>query len=562
MNDKRSRIARAMMAVMGLATLASSARAADLQIWPVDAMLKVFRDATPAKPIVAVAEVARGEHASLQVVVRSDVEMKDLRARLSPLTLEGGDAKFVGRAPRFVGYVPVDRPMQLPPNNGLPRPPADYPDPLLECESIDVAARQAQPVWLTVKVPVDARPGTYRGTLSLTCEIGGEAVSARQAVAVKVYPATVKRTRLWVTNWFAMTSVGMDIHPKRGTPEYDALMRRFARNMAEHRQNVIKIPVLPLTTFTVGDDGELEMDFSQFDHWVKIFTEEGVIGRIEGAHFAGRRGGFYGPFVMSYRYVAGDEVKSGRADPTSPKVDRFYGRFLPALVKHLKENGWLDGYMQHLGDEPIPLNGKSYRQMAEVVRKHAPELKTIDACLMTGLVGALDIWVPQLNVWHVAYDHFRERQRAGDEVWFYTCVFPQAPYANRFIEQRLLTTRLLHWINFRYGATGYLHWGYNKGWGSNPFKNPTRKHTYPDYLPAGDICIVYPGKDGPIDSIRHEAMRDGIVDHELLSQLAERDAAAADRLAAKHVIDFNEYNTDVRAFRATRRELLERLSKR
>jgi len=35
---------------------------------------------------------------------------------------------------------------------------------------------------------------------------------------------------------------------------------------------------------------------------------------------------------------------------------------------------------------------------------------------------------------------------------------------------------------------------------------------------------------------------------------------AAARLAAKHVIDFDRYNCDVAAFRATRRELLELLS--
>ncbi len=81
------------------------------------------------------------------------------------------------------------------------------------------------------------------------------------------------------------------------------------------------------------------------------------------------------------------------------------------------------------------------------------------------------------------------------------------------------------------------------------------------YLPAGDAWIVYPGKDGPLDSIRFETMRDGIVDHELLSQLAERDKAAAQKLAETFVLKFDQYNTDVTAFRAARRELLERLSK-
>ncbi len=121
-------------------------------------------------------------------------------------------------------------------------------------------------------------------------------------------------------------------------------------------------------------------------------------------------------------------------------------------------------------------------------------------------------------------------------------------------------TRLLHWINFRYGVTGYLHWGYNY-WSSDAFRQVS---VYAEggalILPAGDSWIVYPGKDGPLDSIRYEAMRDGIVDHELLSRLAERDADATRRLAEKHVIDFNKYDSDVSTFRASRREMLELLS--
>ncbi|MCZ7640085.1 MAG: DUF4091 domain-containing protein [Verrucomicrobia bacterium] len=142
-----------------------------------------------------------------------------------------------------------------------------------------------------------------------------------------------------------------------------------------------------------------------------------------------------------------------------------------------------------------------------------------------------------------------------------TCVFPQGEYANRFIEQPLIKTRLLHWINFRYGITGYLHWGYNHWTSDSPFTHTTRAHGGPAYLPAGDPWIVYPGKDGPLDSIRFEAMRDGIADHELLCQLGERDAALAERLARQHVQAFDRYDTDVAQFRATRRELLRSLSR-
>ncbi|HEV2294771.1 MAG TPA: hypothetical protein VGR35_13030 [Tepidisphaeraceae bacterium] len=62
-----------------------------------------------------------------------------------------------------------------------------------------------------------------------------------------------------------------------------------------------------------------------------------------------------------------------------------------------------------------------------------------------------------------------------------------------------------------------------------------------------------------IDSVRFEAMRDGIADYELFCQLAERaerHEAAAERLVARHVLDFDRYDCDVKTFRDTRREML------
>ena len=266
-------------------------------------------------------------------------------------------------------------------------------------------------------------------------------------------------------------------------------------------------------------------------------------------------------FVIGIRRVQDCKVLAETVEPASPQADAFHARFLPALVNHLQAKGWLEIYTQHLGDEPIEMNAGTYKAMAALVRKHAPELKIIEACHCQGLVGAIDVWVPQLNFVHEQHEHYRQRQAAGEEVWFYTCVFPQGDYANRFIEQPLIKTRLLHWINYRYGLTGYLHWGYNF-WlpDQDPFKKLTRPHGGPEYLPAGDAWIVYPGKDGPLDSIRFEAMRDGIADYELLSMLAEKDRPAADRLAAGLIQGFDHYDTDVTRFRRARRELLRLLA--
>ncbi len=256
-----------------------------------------------------------------------------------------------------------------------------------------------------------------------------------------------------------------------------------------------------------------------------------------------------------------NQILGKRVDPGSPEADKFYSRFLPAFVNHLHDKGWFDRYVQHLADEPIKTNADSYRVISELVHKYAPELPTMEALHTKKLVGAIDIWVPELDYLAKDYEHYKERQKAGEEVWMYTCVFPQGEYANRFIEQPLLKTRLLHWINYKYGITGYLHWGYNKWRDKDPYEHNTPPHPFPPYLPAGDAWIVYPGRNGPWDSIRFEAMRDGIVDHELLSRLAEVEPEKARELAARHVLDFDEYDTDIETFRSTRRELLELVSK-
>jgi hypothetical protein len=547
-----------LLLLCGLLTAAG--RQPGLQVWPVDPLIKVFPDATPGPAGEAQAEVARGECASLQVVVRAETAIKGLRAEVSGLDRRLAKGTLAPRAPRFVGYVPVDRPMQKPPADQLRKAPADYPDPLLDVESVDVAAGRAQGIWVTMPVPTNAPPGTYRGTLTISGNLEGRSVRVRQRLEVKVWPAVVGASRLWVTDWFALHWPHMQIAPQPESDDYYALLARYARNLAVHRHNVALISPLGLARFSASPSNTLAIDFSRFDRWVQVFKQAGVIGRIEGGHIGGRKAGWESDFAVTVHQLKDGQAVSSTVDPASPEAEAFYAQFFPALVAHLKQNGWLNCYLQHLADEPIPGNTGSYRAMAALARKYAPALRIVEACHTKELVGALDVWVPQLNFLHQDFAHYQARQRAGDEVWFYTCVFPQGEYANRFIELPLLKTRLLHWINFRYGITGYLHWGYNHWTAESPFTHTTRAHGGPAYLPAGDPWIVYPGKDGPLDSIRFEAMRDGIADYELLCLLAEKDPAAAQRLVRTHVLDFDRYGTDVGQFRATRQELLRRLS--
>jgi hypothetical protein len=341
--------------------------------------------------------------------------------------------------------------------------------------------------------------------------------------------------------------------PERFSRPFFNLLRTYIKNMVAHRQNWARVETLWIVGYHHDRKGRLKFDYTNFDKWVKILLNEGI-QKVEGLQYAWRSGKWNEPYFVEIHSPDDPDYKGKRVPADSKEAKEFYSQFFPSLHEHLKEKGWLKLYVQHVGDEPVTQNADSYTTAAMLLKKYAPGIPVMEACLAQNMVGAIDIWVPTLDGLHHHSDFFDKRKAAGDQVWFYTCVVPQGEYANRYIEQPLIKTRLLHWINFRYDIAGYLHWGYNF-WRAHPWEDAGDPK---GHLPGGDAWIVYPQKDGLgiIESIRYEAMRDGIEDHELLSQLKEHDSDTAMALASRHILDYNRYNTSVEQFRETRHELL------
>lgn len=517
--------------------------AVGLSLALLDPLVKVFANSEPVNsPYVA--EVARGEVASWQVVLRSGEALDSIRISV-------GEMRGLGRPRiRAIGMVPVDKSIPEPPKDRIGVVPGLFPDPLLP--DLPTKLERMQSYWVDLPIPKNARAGDY--STELTADAAGQPTQTL-SLRAKVYPVIVGKSRLWVTNWYSAPP---------GDPRSDATfwpkLDGYARNMAAHRQNMALVS--PLSYTAIREDGSF--DFSVFNRWVETFKKAGVIGRIEGGHLGGRIGGAWeAQFQITILELKDGKTVSRSVDPKGREADAFYSKFLPALVKDLRSKGWLGIYDQHIADEPIQVNADSYVSMRELVRKYAPELKVMEANHTAKLAGSIDLWVPQFNYWAESHDFYRDRQAKGEEVWFYTCVYPQGEYANRFMELPLVETRLLHWLNFKYGATGYLHWGWNH-WsmvGPSPFEKTTYQQPQGSFLPAGDCFIVYPSKDGGIlDSIRWETMRDGIADYELLSMLAAKDRPHAESLADRLIHGFTSYDVDPSDFRAVRRELLEALS--
>jgi len=527
----------------------------EMHVWQVDSMEKVFQDTRPPKePRIFIIDAAAGEVVSAQFAVRAGEALPRTSCDgLPPVSMAGG----VIPAPRarYVAYVPVRKNTDW---SAIRRAPRRFPDPLMDTPPKAVPRRITQPVWLTVRVPADAQPGFYCGELTFRSGVQ----IARRPLSLRVWPVTLPEERtLQVSLWPTINGkrmqrfAGFRWSPTQ--PEFWELVESYARTMAEHRQTTIYTPISQYVRCTVGPDGGLAFDFTIFDRWVRTFRDAGVM-KIEGSHLA------HGPYDTEKHHTYVWSVKDGGAvKSTAPAFEKeaeaFLAKMLPALRDHLRANGWLDDYLQHVMDEPTKKNAHRYAQLASVVRQHAPDIRIIDALRVKDLTGSVDVWVPQLDLFAKKRSFYRRRQAAGDEVWFYTCLGPRRPYMNRFIDYPLLKTRMLHWLASAEGASGYLHWGWNQWAQEDPFNEVEDHGGY--WLPAGDSHIVYPAPGGrAIDSIRYEAMLEGIQDYELLEMLRAKDPAAADRIIRRIIRSPRRYSTKIEKFRAARRELLEALS--
>ncbi len=281
---------------------------------------------------------------------------------------------------------------------------------------------------------------------------------------------------------------------------------------------------------------------------------------IEGGHLSGRSsGGYDSPYVIAADLVEKGQIVRKELSPDDPRAEENLRQFLRQLRNHLVQKGWLSRYVQHVHDEPHGTEMPIYRRLVHIVSEELPGVPTLDAIsLLEDIPSETTIWVPKLGTFDQRLDAIATHQAHGGQSWFYICLDPRGRYLNRFIDFPTLKVRLLPWVDYRYGLTGYLHWGGNF-WTDRPFEDVQPDWGGGFHLPAGDDAIVYPDPehDGVFVSLRLEVMREGIEDYELLRESARHARERTDALARKVLPAFTDYVRDVNQFRIFERELLQ-----
>ncbi len=153
-----------------------------------------------------------------------------------------------------------------------------------------------------------------------------------------------------------------------------------------------------------------------------------------------------------------------------------------------------------------------------------------------------DRYAPYVDTWCPTVDGYnsqtqRDQYASQEEKWWYTCVTPETPYPSYHIEDTLLSARLLSWMQSQYDVVGNLYWattiyanynGTNYEYIEDIYEGDANRF---GNKVNGDGYLFYPGKpygvDGPVGSLRLEAIRDGLEEYELFYDLKQKYAQIA-----------------------------------
>ena len=511
----------ATMLISGIAPLTAQ----PFQLFAVSDLVKVFEDGynlPPAKDTLRIFGI-RGEVISAQCVVHALDDLANVTVQLGPMKDPSTGSTYPANTIQwdFVGSVMLTENAPNPPRTELIRiAPARFPDYLRAEKQLDIHKGIYQSVWLTVSIPGNAEAGTFSGKLSVKSKQGQKSVP----VVLTIYPLSMPADRhLNVAEWYS-TGKFKTLHGI--TEEYSdpwfGMLKKYADNMAAHRQNVFRIPVGAIK-ISQTPAGDLQFDYTRFDQMAQVFWNTGKMDFLETGELTRFGEGAWFSTEILFRDLPVENIETGEIIKRPGEDVLPY--LLPDLESHLRQKGWLHKTLFHVKDEPTLANARAWRDKSRYIHKYAPDLKLIDAIETTDLVKDLDVAIPKLDYLDANYGIYRRDLKEDAELWFYTVgIYQNSTFMNKTIDVPLMDARLLHWLNYKFDLTGYLHWGWNQ-WTDNPFEDIG--------MHIGDAWHVYPAKDGVLNSLRWEQMRNGIQDYEYFWMLEQKISALRDSLGSR-----------------------------
>lgn len=494
--------------------------------WTTGSLKRNFTSSLPSEVSPKRIIMAQNDRASFQICFRKEEGPAD-RARLR---LEV-PAELKARR-RRMGHVPVPHHNTETGREELDgRLPGFVPDPLFDDTEIVFPPGETHGYWILIETPPDAPAGLHEFSFTVEFE-SGEKVSS--GIGVSVEPLCIREAENFpVTHWFYADALcdWYNVEPFR--EDFWKIARPYFRNLVEHGTNTILSPLFTpptdglkrpnqLLRIKSTDEVKYSFDWTDVKKWVSEAKKAGF-RYFEWTHLFSQ----WGAKNAIPIYENHDGIYEGRMlwpleTPADSNMYRnFLFRFLPEFKRFLEAEKILHKSFFHASDEP---HGKehlaNYRKARSILRKLAPWMKVMDALSEISFAEETDMPVSLLS----ASTDFREKKIPS---WDYFCCGPRGKYLNRLMDTPLAKIRGAGWLLYKFRAKGFLHWGYNY-WYRSQTREMIDPFTASDGLAwpgwaCGDTFVVYPGENGPIDSIRWEVFSESLKDYALLETLGVKE---------------------------------------
>ena len=485
------------------------------------------RSEVPAKSgvTVRVLEGWKGERVSAQLLLWSGKGVDGIKCKVKDFV--STDAKMpadIAKA-RFVRYTIADQGgYDCRCDRGPKHKAFLAPDMIDTLNVFNMEPHSVRPVWVTVDIPSDAKPGRYSSAIVVTAKGVGKTILPLE---VEVIDQTLPEYTQWSYHldlWQHPSAVARALNLEMWSDEHFEALKQQMKLLAKAGQKVITTTLNrdpwgsqtfddyeDMIIWTKDKKGNWSFDYTVFDRYVEMMMELGIKKQINCYSML--------PWNNRLNWYENNELfKVSSINPKSERYEEMWSAFLQDFVKHLKEKGWLE-ITNIATDERSP---EEMEIVVNLIKKYAPELGFAMAdnkASYRRIPNVRDCCVAQRQG-YLTHEEINERRAKGYVTTFYVCCSTYFP--NSFTYSQPWESELLSWHAISKDYDGQLRWAYNS-WPARP-EYDSRFRT----MASGDTYQVYPYAR---TSMRFERLRDGIEAYEKIKILRKKYSDRSDVLA-------------------------------
>lgn len=423
-----------------------------------------------------------------------------------------------------------------------------YPDCLVPFDGIKeagenkIAANNNQGLYINFDIPEDQAAGTYTGSLTIT--IGGKNKVVPVSLTVGASGITEETHTLsyFNNNWFThrgeldttqeMTDTYNEFLMDHRVGCADVTYRQYANDESIQRYAEKACEYAKMDKCCGYNIPREERAITKEDvAFAELFNEDGRYYGVYDSEFTD----YFDPdYLLKYfRAMAYEGLKQN--------VDPFEKAFLkgtdePELKKIVNYTNrvYVDGYIiqkckEMIRDELLADTSITDTELRDRIIESLLDVPHVLACSKY-LAKDFDldledvVYCPEFQHLETEYNRDLFRVEEDNDLWWYGCVEPDPPYPGYHIDDTLLSARLLSWMQYDYNIQGNLYWattfysyGSNGSYGYGYLEDYHDRPITSNGTP-GEGLLLYPGKrygvDGPLSTLRLEAIRDGLEEYE------------------------------------------------